>query len=135
MFSHSFEEGGLDFRRSTIDLICEEDMGEYWTFSFRESSLLLIVYLSTDEVHREKVGGERYPLEIKLQYISQSLHRESLPESWDSLEQHMTAREEDYEYATDEYILSDDSLMDSRLEREYCFADVSESRVQNNYKL
>lgn len=58
MFSHGFEEGGLYLRGSTVDLVCEEDVSEYWSLSFRESSLLLIVYLSTDEVHREEVRGE-----------------------------------------------------------------------------
>ena len=58
MFLHCFEESGLDLRRSTIDLISEEDMSEYWTLSFREGSLFLIIDLGSDEIHREEVRGE-----------------------------------------------------------------------------
>lgn len=132
MLLHGFEECRLDFRWRTIDLICEEDMGEYRSFSLRKNSLLSIIDLSPDEVHREQIRSEGYPFEVECEDIGKCLHSECFSESRNSLEEDMPSGKKGDKYPPNKQILSDDRLMDSIFECDNRLANVSESRIQNN---
>ncbi len=55
---HGFEEGRLDFRRSTVDLVGEEDTREYRSLAYLELACLRFIYLCTSEVGRQEIWGE-----------------------------------------------------------------------------
>lgn len=57
-FFHGFEEGGLHFRGSTVDLIGEENVGEDRSLSDFEFARLRTINLVSSQVRGEKVRGE-----------------------------------------------------------------------------
>ncbi len=55
---HSFEEGRLYLRWSTVDLISEENMGEYGSFADCELAFLLSVYLIARQIRWQEIRRE-----------------------------------------------------------------------------
>jgi hypothetical protein len=109
-FLHSFEECGLDFWRSTIDLISKKYTRKYRTFSYTKFSLLWSVYFTSRKIRGEKIWSKRYPLKIQTEYFCYGLHRECFSESWDSLKKYMSSAEYHKEKLLDENILTDNTL-------------------------
>ena len=110
---HGFQEGRLDLRWSSVDLVGEEDMGEYRSLAYLEGSLPLAVDLTSCEVRWEEVRRERYPTRIEPEYACKSPDRLGLAKARDSLEECVSTREECDDEFLDEGILTDDLLLDT----------------------
>jgi hypothetical protein len=128
---HGFEEGGLYLRWSTVDLVCEEDMGEYRSLADIKDSLRLPVYLTSCEVRWEQIRSERYTTRVETEYPCKSPDRLGLAESWNSLEECVSTREEGDDQFLDEGILTDDLALDICLDRLERIVDMSEGWVQD----
>ena len=50
---HGFQQGTLDLGRGTIDLVCQQDIGEDWPLLNREVAGPLVVDHGADQVRRQ----------------------------------------------------------------------------------
>jgi hypothetical protein len=131
---HGFEECGLYLGWCAVDLVSEEDMGEYRSLADFEGSLRLTIDLAPCEVRWQEIRGEGYSTRIETEYACKSPYSLRLAETRNSLEECMSTREECDDELLDEGILTDDLLLDLGFYLMERVVDMSECWVQNNEK-
>src|SRR5581483_8558111 len=77
-----------------------------------ELAVPLVVDARPDEVGGHEIGRELHPLELARDRLSYGLHRERLREARHALDEEVPAREERDDDPLQEFVLSDDHLLD-----------------------
>ena len=111
-FLHRLEESSMNLRRSTIDLIGEEYLREYWSFPSIKLCCLWTIDFTPDKVRGEEIRSEWDTPELEVERLCECSYHERLRESWDSLEEDMSSGEECYDEPIDRVTLSDDAFTD-----------------------
>lgn len=132
---HSFEERRLHLGWSTVDLVRQEDMGEYRSLAYLKCSLRLSVYLTSREVGWQEIRSEGYTTRVESEYACKSPDRLGLPKTRNSLEECVSTREECNDEFLDESILTDDLLLDLRTDRDESIVDMGEGWVHRSERL
>ena len=109
LFLHRFEQCRLDLRRRAIDLVRKNDIGVDRPFLDREAPGRLIVDLRADDVRWQQIGRKLNAAERSVDCFRQCSHGQSLRESGDSFQQHVSAGKQTYQEALDHVILTNDS--------------------------
>ena len=109
---HDFEQRALHFRRSAVDLVREQQVGEHRAERRVELARFLVVDARADEVGRHEIGRELDALELPADRLRQGLDRHRLREAWHPLHEDVTAREQRDDQPFEKVVLSDDDLLD-----------------------
>ena len=118
---HRLEERGLRLRRSAVDFVRKEQVGEHRTAheaeGVRARQLVLVKDLSARHVRRHQVGGELDAAEVEVEDVRKRLDKERLRKAGDAHEERMAAREDRDQRLLDYVLLADDHLRELALQR------------------
>jgi hypothetical protein len=113
---HGFEQGGLDFGGSAVDLVCKDDIRKDRSFFDRKSTFLLFVDLCSKDIRRQHIGSELEPLKACIQSIREGLDNGGFGESGDTFDEDMPVGKETNKQAFDKVLLTDDHFADGLAE-------------------
>ncbi len=119
-FLHAFEQRGLCLGRGPVDLIGEKDVGEDRApleLEVLPARLVLDNHVGAYDVAGHEVGRELYAREGQIETLGQGLDEESLAETGDAFEEHVSAGEEAGKHVVDHVVMADDDLADLAAER------------------
>ena len=124
-FLHRFEECGLCLGRRAVDLVGQHHVGEDRTGLELEKRPALGVLL--DDVRADDVSGHQVRRELnarepKVQHVREGVHQAGLADAGNTLEKHVTAREQARHGAGDDLLVSDDASPDLRGDSDKTFA-------------
>jgi hypothetical protein len=108
---HRFEESGLGLRRSPVDLIGEEEVGEHGPRPVLESTmpaLGLLEDLGPDDVRRHEIRCELHPAEGDPDGGGECLDQLGFPQSGDTFEKDVPLGEEPDQCLANQVLLSCD---------------------------
>ena len=121
MLLHRLEERGLRLRRSAVDFVRKEQVGEHRTAheaeGVRARQLVLVEDLSARHIRRHQVGGELDAAEVEVEDVGKRLDKERLRKAGDAHEERMAAREYRDQRLLDYVLLADDHLRELALQR------------------
>ena len=109
---HRLEERRLGLRRSTVDLVREEEVGEDRPRPELEVTVALVPDRRAGDVRGHEVGGELDAREAHAQDLGEGPGRERLRQAGVVLEQDVPVREESEQHELERLALSDDRLLD-----------------------
>jgi hypothetical protein len=109
---HDLQQRALHLRGRAVDLVGQQQVGEYRPEGHIELARRLVVDPGTDEVGRHQVGSELDSLELPADRASQRLDRERLGQPRDALNEQVTAGEHGNRHALEQYILTNDRALD-----------------------
>ncbi|MPN41534.1 hypothetical protein SDC9_189086 [bioreactor metagenome] len=89
LFLHRFQKCRLHFRRSPVDFICQNEIGENRSALGAEIARLGIIDHGANHVRRQEVRRELNAVESRLQAFRQGRHREGLGQTRHALNQHV----------------------------------------------
>ena len=107
---HHLQQGRLDFRRSPVDLIGQQEVGEDGAFFDLESVVGGIVDLGPDDVAGKKVRGELDPFEVQSETLGQGVDRRGLGQAGHPFEEDMPPGQESGQQRFDHLLLPDDDF-------------------------
>ena len=109
---HRLEQRALHLRRSAIDFIREDEVGEKRALLRGEFASARIVNERADEIGGEQVGRELDSLEAGVDATRERLDRQRLREAGHAFEEDVPVREQADDQAIDEIPLADDDAGD-----------------------
>ncbi len=113
---HRFEERRLRLRRSPVDLVGQDHVGENRTFQedeFAPARLGIVLKdVGAGDVGRHQVGRELNALERQVQDLRDGADQQRLGQARHADEQAMAAAEEGHEQFLDHFLLADDDAAD-----------------------
>ena len=107
---HGFEQSRLHLGRRAVDLVREDEVGEYGAFADEELLLLLRVDQRTDQVGRQQVGGELNAREIGIDRLGQRGDGQRFGQPRHAFQQDVPVGEQADQQGVDQVILSDNHL-------------------------
>ena len=110
MVLHGFEQSRLHLGRRAVDLVREDEVGEYGAFADEELLLLLRVDQCTDQVCRQQVGGELNAREIGIDGFGQRGDGQRFGQPRHAFQQDVPVGEQADQKGVDQVILSDNHL-------------------------
>src|SRR6202022_651272 len=107
---HRFQQRGLHFCRSAIDLVGQQDVGEDRALADAERARLQVVDRRSDDVRRHQVGRELDPTVVQREQASDRLGQQRLAYAGDTLEQDVALRDQGNGAEAHRLVLADDRL-------------------------
>ncbi len=104
---HRLEQRRLDLGGGPVDLVGEQDVVEQGARPEFEVAALVPVDVGADQVRRQQVRRELYPVEIPLQAFREGLHGARLGQPGQALHQKVAVAQETDEHAVDQPALAD----------------------------
>ena len=108
---HGFEQCTLHLGWSTVDLICQNEVGEDRTFLCLELTIFLRVNHGTDDIGRQQVGCELDARELRINQRCQGFDGFCLCQTWHTFEQHVPIRKKSQKEGLHQMFLTDDGLI------------------------
>lgn len=90
---HDFEQRALHLGRGTVDLVGEQQVGEYRPQRGAEVAGILIVDPGADEIDRHQIGGKLDAPEVATDRVCECLHGQRLRGSGHAFDQQMALRQ------------------------------------------
>ncbi len=115
--AHRFEQRRLRFRRRTIDLVGEENIGEDRAGNEFEFLLILVVDRDADDVGGQKIARELNPLKRQRQRAGQRVRQRCLADSRNVFEKDVALGKERGDAVLHDFGFSADHTLDIRLQR------------------
>ncbi len=112
---HRFQQCRLRLGRGPVDLVGQQDVGEYGSLLEFELAAPLGRFehdVRADQVGGHQVGGELDALELQPQRVRQGAHQQRLAQSGHSFEQDVAPGDQSRQRAVDDLIVADDDLGD-----------------------
>ncbi len=103
--THGFQKGSLCFRIGPVDLVCQDDVGEYRSCIEREGITFVGVDAVTEKVLGEHVAGELNSLEFSRNTSGECLSEGCFSPAGSVLYEDVTAREEGSENQIYDFLL------------------------------
>ena len=98
------------FRWRTVDLVGEQQLREDRPRSKSKLALLHVEDRRSGDVRRHQVGSELDPSELAAKDLAERSHEQSLAETGDGLDQHVSSREQRGQRSQHKFILPDKHL-------------------------
>ena len=89
LFFHGLKQGRLGLRRSTVDLVSQEDVGEQGSRTEFEIARLLVVHVGPHDVRRQQVRRELNTLELASKGPGEGVRKQGLCKTGEVLKQHV----------------------------------------------
>jgi hypothetical protein len=107
---HGFEESGLGARRSAVDFVHQEQVGENRAAMERESAVAKIEDVRSRDVGGHEVGGALNTLELETANACQAFDGESFGESGNTFHDGVSTTDENEQKLIDDLALADDDF-------------------------
>lgn len=107
-FLHGLQQCCLCLRRGPVDLVGEQQVGEYRASAELERRGACVVDQGAGDVARHEVGGELYTLEVEGQCGRECAHQKGFGDTGHTLQEHVAAAQQCDNQAADHRVLSDD---------------------------
>ena len=110
-FLHRLEQSTLDLCRSTVNLICQDEVGKDGTLLHDEFLVLLTVNHRTNHVCRQQVGCKLNAAELGVNQLSQCLDGHRLGQTRHTFQEDMPVAEQADKQGLYQVLLSYDDLI------------------------
>ena len=108
-FLHRLEKGCLDFRRRTVDLVGQDNVGEDRARLEDEPfcGILAEIHFRARDIGWQQVGCELDAAEFRFEIAGETLDRARLGQPGESLDKHVAVTEQGQQEALDHCVLAD----------------------------
>ncbi len=113
-FLHRLQERGLGFGGCPIDFVSEQDIREHRSFDEAEAASAMFVFFQhvrARDVRGHEVGRELDAFEIEVKNLRQRANHQSLRQPRHAFEQTVAPRENGGKDLFDDFVLTDDDLL------------------------
>ena len=111
-FFHCFKQCSLGLGRRAVDLISEQEVGEYRPLAKPERRCLAVEDHLANNVTGHQVGGELHSIEVQRQRLGQRLHQQGFGHAGHTFDQHMAADQQSTHESGERCILAYHDLSD-----------------------
>ena len=110
---HRLEQGRLHLGRGAVDFVGQDEVGEDGTLAGREGALLRLVDLRSHEIGGQEVRRELHACKAPVNGAGEARYGQRFGEPRQPLQQYVAAGQEGQEEAVDQFVLTDDDLVQS----------------------
>ncbi len=117
MLLHRLQQRRLHLGRGAVDLVGQNEVGEYGALAHRKILVLLRIDQRTQQVGRQQVGSELDAGEIGVDGLRQRRYGQCLGQSGHAFKQDVSVRQQSYKQRVDQMTLTDDDAFNLRTQR------------------